>query len=332
MEMREREAPRLDFLIVGTPRSGTTLVQRLTCEIAGVIVPPETHFFVHFYPKLLSASDFPLSATQLRMALRAYSSLPTSQGLHVDEDAVGALLKWRCNGPADLFSALVCSLSNAEQRIGEKTPDHLRWWEPLTSALSNLKLIDVVRDPRAVVASNLEVPWGMDSHVALAEKWLLDRHEMLRAKRELGPDKYLQVRYEDVVARPDVARRRIADFLDIGYDTAAPTGVKTHHEWEQAWKRGALEPVTTARVAAWRSSLPDSQVTQINAICRKEMRPLGYGPERNSLPAFALLAFRPRLNAQRVRLRRVRRRQMKAIRNENLHGIRSVPKPEDLPC
>ena len=108
MDVRNTEAPRLDFMIVGTPRSGTTLIQRLACEIPGVVVPPETHFFVHFYPKLLSASDFPLSATELRTALRAYASLPTSEGLQVDEEAVGALLKWHSEGPIDLFCPRWC--------------------------------------------------------------------------------------------------------------------------------------------------------------------------------------------------------------------------------
>ena len=35
----------LRFVIIGTARSGTTLVQRLCAELPGVWVPPETHFW-----------------------------------------------------------------------------------------------------------------------------------------------------------------------------------------------------------------------------------------------------------------------------------------------
>ena len=38
-------AADVSFLMVGTPRSGTTLLQRLACELPGVGMPPETHFF-----------------------------------------------------------------------------------------------------------------------------------------------------------------------------------------------------------------------------------------------------------------------------------------------
>ena len=42
--MSDRPA-ELSFLVVGTARSGTTLVQRLCCELPRVWVPGETHFW-----------------------------------------------------------------------------------------------------------------------------------------------------------------------------------------------------------------------------------------------------------------------------------------------
>ena len=42
-----RMTDRVGFLIVGTPRSGTTLVQRLVSELRGVRVPPRDPFLSH---------------------------------------------------------------------------------------------------------------------------------------------------------------------------------------------------------------------------------------------------------------------------------------------
>src|SRR5687767_12835002 len=42
-----------DVFIGGTARSGTTLVQRLVCELDGVAVPPESHFLNGFLSIML---------------------------------------------------------------------------------------------------------------------------------------------------------------------------------------------------------------------------------------------------------------------------------------
>ena len=176
-----------DFIIVGTPRSGTTLVQRLASELVGVRVPPETHFFVHFYPDLIKRNTFPLRSPDLEEELDNFAALPTSQGLQLVIGAVLEVLGKECRSPADLFSAVVRVLAGSAQVVGEKTPDHLKWWQPLTRAFPFLKVIWVVRDPRAVVASSLKVPWGMNNPLLLAERWRLDQDEMERADEELGP-------------------------------------------------------------------------------------------------------------------------------------------------
>ena len=50
----------VDFLIVGTPRSGTTLVQRLACELPGVGMPRETEFWLGYRSSPLRTASFPL--------------------------------------------------------------------------------------------------------------------------------------------------------------------------------------------------------------------------------------------------------------------------------
>lgn len=80
---------------------------------------------------------------------------------------------------------------------GEKTPEHLMWWRPLVRALPGLKIVAVVRDPRAVAASHLEVPWGIRSHVVLAEQWSFDQRQVMAARATLGRRRCLVLHYED---------------------------------------------------------------------------------------------------------------------------------------
>lgn len=270
------------FLVVGTPRSGTTLVQRLACELPGVRVPPETHFFRLFAGPLLRRRRFPLDAAALRAELRAFAALPTSRGMGLDSEAtiedVVADLGGRCDSAVRLFGAIVRALAGEAAVRGEKTPSHLMWWRPLARALPAVRMVAVVRDPRAVVAS-YATAWGRRQPALLAQRWSLDQRAVLAMRRTLGPRRCLLLRYEDVVAEPDDAREALGAFLGVGALEAAPGPPgPLHLSWE-TWKRQASGPVTRDRLSAWRHVLDARESATVGAICGRRMAAFGYaGP------------------------------------------------------
>jgi hypothetical protein len=272
---------RLGFLIVGTPRSGTTLVQRLASELPGVRVPPETHFFPMFGRDLLRRRTFPLEGQALEEEIQQFLDLKTSRGMGLAATDVVHELGGRCGSVVELFVAIVCRLAGDGDVYGEKTPNHLLWWRPLTRLLPHLRIIAVVRDPRAVVNSYAAAPFGMDSPVALAQSWVSDQRLVLAARDDLGPERCLALRYEDVVARPDATRDRLRRFLDRAPElTAVPAGARSSAgdlfmSWE-AWKADAVGPVVPDRVDAWRRELPARQASAVAAICRRTMRAFAY--------------------------------------------------------
>ncbi len=301
---------RISFLIVGTPRSGTTLVQRLACELPGVRVPPETHFFAECVEDLLQRRTFPLDDAAVVEELRAFLGRPNARGLELDEEEVLRTLGGECGQALDLFVAIVRCLAGPAHLYGEKTPDHLRWWSPLTRALPDLKLLWVVRDPRAVVASALKVPWAENDVAALAEEWKLDHEELREAGRRLPPSRLLTLRYEEVVADATAARRCIARFLgtsplhrDLGVE-------KLFLAWE-TWKSSALQPITLDRVHAWKSDLTCSEAATVAAICARGMEELGYLSRREAVLArvrWVGLGVRHRRSRGKVRRNRRRER------------------------
>lgn len=268
----------LDFVIVGTPRSGTTLVQRLACELRGTRVPPETQFFWRFGPRLLARRTFPLNERAIREEIAAFLDLKSSRGFRLDADAVTAALGGRCDHIVELYSVFVRQLAGEAELYGEKSPQHLMWWRVLTDTMPNLKVIGVVRDPRAVIASTLKVVWNSDSHLLLAERWAFEQRQLLRAQRRLGEDRCLVLRYEDVVTDPLAAKRAMSSFL------GAPVSVKPAEIQDrgqifhprQTWVANATGPVVVSRVHAWRDELTSSQVADVMAVCRREIRRLGY--------------------------------------------------------
>lgn len=278
---RHAQVPGVDFMLVGTARSGTTLAQRLACELDGVHVPHETHFFNRYAPDLLARRRFPLDESELRAELRCFQQVDTSHGLPLDVERVVELLGGRAESALVLFAGVVRALSEDATVLGEKTPEHLLWWEPLTSALPDLRIVGIVRDPRAVVASQRHVEWGIKSHALLATQWALDQRELLRAREQLGSERFLLLRYEDMVSDPDAARSWIARFLGMQPSAAARPEGKVDASsfvlpWEH-WKAGVAGPVTRARCDAWRRELTPPEIAEVSTICADELHALGYG-------------------------------------------------------
>ncbi|MGN9909756.1 sulfotransferase family protein [Phytohabitans sp. LJ34] len=294
----------LSFLVVGTPRSGTTLTQRLCCELPGVAMPPETHFLHRYAPRLLARRRFPLTRREVARELDDFRHLPTSDGLRLDTGEVLDLVGRRCDTLLDFFAAVVVALCPPAARYGEKTPEHLLWWRPLADADPGLRLVGVVRDPRAVAASHRSVPWGVEDAAVLAEEWALDQRQLRAAARHLGPGRCLLLRYEDVAADPDAARRQIGALLAVrpGGPAAAPEGIV--HEWEW-WKSSALDAVTTDRTAAWREVLPDEDAAAIEDIAGPEMAAFGYLDHPPAVRRRAGPEVRERLSARLHRVRRL---------------------------
>lgn len=299
------------FLIVGTPRSGTTLVQRLACELPGVRMPPETLFFGPFLLRLLGRNTFPLERAELREELGRYAAAAAPRELEVDVDGIIEDLGGRCSSPFEMFAAIVRSLAGEGAVFGEKTPQHLVWWRPLLRAKPGLKLVAVVREPRDVVASSLDKPWVKPRRmleVWLADQWVFHQRQIARAAATLGPRRCLVVRYEDVVADPEAARRSLGEFLgtatssDVSSADAARAKIVLPSEW---WKASTFDAINGDRIGTWREALSPARAATVAAICRREMRRFGYEEHRPD-PIRALArtaALPPAVSWERARFR-----------------------------
>jgi hypothetical protein len=297
----------LAFVIVGTPRSGTTLVQRLSEQLPGVRTPPETQFLSRVAYGALRPTDFPLAGNELRRALEEFAAFHRAAEITVDVDAIVALLDGRAATVVDLFEAIVAIMAGPAPCRGEKTPEHLWWWRVLTEARPALKVVAVERDPRAVVASNLAMPFGMRHVELLAERWAADQQLVRAAAASLDRERFLALRYEDVVRDVDEARAALATLLGTadaseigqGGTRAVPRAPGEH------WKDRTDGDIDSTRVDAWRDVLDDAQIACVEARCADGMAALRYEPGgaprvRTSLAARVRVARFRRARAQRI--------------------------------
>ncbi len=88
-----------------------------------------------------------------------------------------------------------------------------RWFD-------DARFVHIVRDGRDVALSHERYAYGASNAAECAEQWINALHTNLKMGSILGPERYLVLRYEDLVLEPEPTLRRLCDFLAVGYSEA----------------------------------------------------------------------------------------------------------------
>jgi hypothetical protein len=164
-------------------------------------------------------------------------------------------------------------------RFADKTPDHVLRIGALTALFPDARVVHVVRDGRDVAASFLELGW-VDSIEKAALHW---RHRVLTGRQAgalLPTSRYLEVRYEDLVERPEPTLRGLAAALDLDFEPA----MLRHEKAAAALLRTEAFPHHNRYVTRplrpglrdWRRDLPVPAVERFEALAGDALSELGY--------------------------------------------------------
>ena len=273
--------------LVGCPRSGTTLLQRLLDAHPLIAIAPETHFIRRFWEQRDRYGDLRGDDAFAR-AVEDLLAIPEAVDMHLDGDAFRAAAAEIDRSFAALFALLLqCFGARRGARvIGEKTPNHLLYMPTLQSFFPGARFIHIVRDPRAVVLSWRTVPWSTGSVGGDARVW----RRYIRTARKQPPrwGKLHVVRYESLVTAPELALHRICRFVGVNFDRAMlafhERGSNAIDFEREPWKRGAAFAVYKSATDEWRERLSREEMGQIEEIVCREMLWLGYRLETIKWP------------------------------------------------
>jgi hypothetical protein len=169
--------------------------------------------------------------------------------------------------------------AHGKVRWGDKS-DYLDRLYLIHRVFPNAKFIHIIRDGRDVAQSVLKLKWGPDDVIRAAEWW--NNHVWVgrRMGAILGPEQYLEVRYERLVTNPEEQLRRCCEFLHEEYspqmldyynDSAAaiPTERREQHKRFDS-------PPDLSRVFAWKREMHKADVVLFGRHARRMLRELGY--------------------------------------------------------
>jgi hypothetical protein len=272
-------ASRPPFFIVGSDRSGTTLL-RLILDRSGPSIPPETMFITDFAGARLRGGleqhDAAVELTRRvwnhpRVALWGLDGEPDlpPEGLSHDE-----AFRWAVEQPY-----LAYMRREGKDWWADKTPPHIDHIELLAAIFPGATFVEPVRDGRDVSLSITGLPFGGNNAWTTARRWAHCIREGVAA-RERRPDDVLLVRYEDLVAHPEREVRRVSEFLDIEYDEdmlhVERTDMNKLQPDQLAWFSNLWAGINQSAVGKWRKKMSPRQQRIFLAAAGPELALHGY--------------------------------------------------------
>jgi hypothetical protein len=275
--------------VVGCPRSGTTLLRLMLDAHPDLAIPPESHF-IPLVARVRRRYERPEGFDAERMARDVFRGI-RFRDWGLAEEAV--LAEIRATRPSDLAGAaeaffVAYARSRGKIRWGDKTPGYSLEMPLIASLYPSARFVHLVRDGRDVALSLMEVPRHPRSLAEAAEAWA---HRIRVARRDapsLG-DRYLEVRYEDLVDDPETTVKLVAVHCDLPFAKA----MLDHHRDDPAdrvpgrnWGHHAnLARPPTKGLRDWRRTMAEADQRLVEAIAGAELSALGYERRFPVVPA-----------------------------------------------
>lgn len=275
-------AGKAPVFVVGSPRSGTTLLYHMILSSGRFAVyRTETHAFnvvgaryrnLHVRRNRERMIDQWLKSKYFR--LTGLDAEETRR--HVMDD---------CRNPGDFVRIIMEDIARAQgvDRWAENTPEHVLYLQEVKRTIPDARIVHIIRDGRDVALSLDKMNWVRRLHwdyrdglliSALYWEWMVESG--LSAAPALAPD-YIEVHYEDLICRPRETLARIGQFIqhDLDYDRIVEVGIGSVSEPNSSFAAtpgdGQFNPV-----GRWRKTMSPKQVADCEALIGPCLEKLGY--------------------------------------------------------
>lgn len=232
------------YFVMGTPRSGTTLLQKILESHSKLFsIHGETAIFSYqnFWDN--NRKHFELSKSEIKELLSI-----SSDNVNFFENGVNNLLN---NNPGKIFI--------------EKTPQHIKHLDFLIRHFPKAKFIHIVRDGRDCYCSARKHPWIPQSKSISTFSKYYNRCLSQGIKSFSNPNVYT-LKYENLVRDPKNVLVKLMEFLNLELEEeqldSAFRSKDNRAQLEQFKKLN--EGINDSSVGRWRKELNEYEINQFN--------------------------------------------------------------------
>jgi|SRR2546426_4546034 len=277
---RERYRP---FFIVGSGRSGTTLLRALLEAHPALHVPPETYVLGDVVREYQRYRRLPWHIV-LRLVMGALEYDPRWEAVDL---TLGSVFRHLSTAPPAACSLAAALDAVYRAHIARHKPSAVRWGDKnpantfalpgLRAVFPDLQVLHIVRDGRDVVRSYLQFSQRSLTH--FAEHWVRAVTSAQAFGAEHG-SQYFELRYEELVRRPRVTLEGVTAFLGVALDER----MLRHHELDLNLRdvdrydhlKGVREPIYTKSIGGWEKAFDARQIAELERTLGPTLAGLGY--------------------------------------------------------
>lgn len=295
--------PERPIFVVGAPRSGTTLLRYVLCSHPRIYIPPESNFI----PRVLG--HHPGEPLRPPDAVRMLETIMTYQSFFKDWRGGRPNPAALVEGAPDLLPATLLNAVYSEyahqfgaKRWGDKSPIYTMHVDAIARAFPTGQFIHIIRDGRDVALSMQHTYRGprffyMDVYYA-TRSWKARVRYASTSGARLGPSRYLQLRYEDLVARPEKVIAEVCSFLGEDYEPAMtkPGREAPRHYHSTGIHEATRKPINLSRSGRWRHEMSVMDQRLVQLVAGDLLRALGY-----ELVSLSGMSMRERLRLASLR-------------------------------
>jgi hypothetical protein len=263
--------------VLGVRRSGTTLLRVMLDRNSELAVPDESYFIPQLADRHHGRIDVAAFVDDLRR-------LPTLREWDVPVEEVQTRLRPSMT-VGEAIAAVYESYAarRGKSRWGDKTPMYMQRLRMLERLFPDALYVHLVRDGRDAAVSFLAMPAGIVTETWAHPRTAADfacqwRTEVTAARklgRRVGPRRYLELRYEQLVAAPEHELRRLCEFAGLEYQ-AGMLDYRDKVDVSSKPHQQSLTKPPTPGLRDWRTELSPGDVAAFDTVAGGLLRELGY--------------------------------------------------------
>ena len=291
------------IFIVGASRSGTTMLNRILGQNTNILALNELHFFGDLWDPYEDrvAWNYKQALKQAailfqRIRWGIFSGNPEKAEKYCAQRIVDANSTGENEliiSPAYLYRRVLESVADESNRpmVTDQTPRNIFYAERLLELYPNSKMIQIVRDPRAVLFSQRK-RWTKKRHGAKSMPWSnvlrvlanyhpitiarLWRRAILSGNALSSEPRYYEIYFERLVEDPEYELGKLSSFLGVDFQKEMldiPQMGSSHIKHDES-----IRGISPGYTSDWKGGLPKGDLLIMEKMTEPQMRRLGYEP------------------------------------------------------
>lgn len=284
--------------IIGSPRSGTSLLRLMMTSHSQIMVPPESGFLVWLANQYgeWTASDT-LNEQILCNYLADLQKCRKFDTWELNSPEIKAkILQIQPENYSQLSSCVYLAYAEKLGRQptiwGDKNNFYLEHIPELIRLYPQARFIHIVRDGRDIACSYREIQQRPSSSpyspnlptdmVTIARQWSTNLFKVQDDSSVLHPEQKLTISYENLVNEPQLIMRKVVDFLGVDYEpTMLDFYVSNQNQHLEPaalmdWKQRTLEPVSAKTVGRFLTELSADEIKVFQDTAQDCLQTFGY--------------------------------------------------------